>query len=134
MVLALRRVAPQGLGGPSIIASDRVYPFGIASLNDRSSRAIDAFSQGPLSRASRPFTGPILKGSKGSDMIRSPCRQRTAAICAKRATGVDVRERETGGKARELRLFQDRRVPAFGEGADQRGKPQRSKVTPFVRR
>jgi hypothetical protein len=24
MVLALRRVAPQGLGGPSIIASDRV--------------------------------------------------------------------------------------------------------------
>ena len=38
MVLALRRVAPQGLGGPSIIASDRVYPFGIASLNDRSSR------------------------------------------------------------------------------------------------
>jgi hypothetical protein len=32
------RVEPRGLGGPSIIASDRVYPFGIASLNDRSSR------------------------------------------------------------------------------------------------
>jgi hypothetical protein len=32
----LRRVAPQGLDGPSIIASDRVYPFGIASPNDRS--------------------------------------------------------------------------------------------------
>ena len=31
-------VAPQGLGGPSIIASDLVYPFGIASLNDRSSQ------------------------------------------------------------------------------------------------
>jgi hypothetical protein len=38
MVLALQLVAPHGLGGPSIIALGRVYPFGIASLNDRFSR------------------------------------------------------------------------------------------------
>jgi len=28
--------------------------------------ATDAFSRGPLSRASRPFSGPTLKGSDGS--------------------------------------------------------------------
>jgi hypothetical protein len=35
------------------------------------SSAIDAFSQRPLSRASRPFMGPTLKGSKGS-ILRIP--------------------------------------------------------------
>ena len=32
--------------------------------------ATDAFGRRPLSRASRPFMGPILKGSKGSILLK----------------------------------------------------------------
>jgi hypothetical protein len=49
-----------------------------------------AFSQSPPSRASRPFIGPILKGSSGSDMTHSPSHRRMAGICAKATAGVDV--------------------------------------------
>jgi hypothetical protein len=51
-------------------------------------------------------------------------------FCAIRTAGVDVRERETRG-TRGLGLFQGRGVPAFGEGADQRGNHQRPNVPPF---
>jgi hypothetical protein len=60
----------QAIQGPAILvcsAGFRVH--GVRALFRgcaTASGAIHAFSQSPLSRASRLFTGPILKGSKGS--------------------------------------------------------------------
>jgi hypothetical protein len=41
----------------------------------------------PLSTAFRTLTGPVLKGSKGADLARSPNRPATTTLCAKRTFG-----------------------------------------------
>ena len=53
--------------------------------NRRASRATYVFRQSPLSRAPRPFVGPVLKGRNGVDFTRSPSLRRMTGICAERS-------------------------------------------------